>query len=219
MGRQADQRDHRQVNAIAIHTAEKDKRDSLREAKESAKVECLKIGPRCEKWNQRIDQLTRDLAEIKPGSVDPKADAIGKLAGLVGMDQAKAKQFVSAVDPVALPLFLELGSVLSAFPRPRRKLADNHGNSRETVGKSVETVTLEPAPYVVNPRKSFSKSEALRDIRKLKDATTQQFLAKRWNVSEPTVSKWLKAWDSTGDISRQRDGRSKQVLALAPPKR
>jgi transposase len=64
----------------------------------------------------------------------------------------------------------------------------------------------------------WSKSEALRDMRMLKASGTQRFLAARYGLSEATVSKWLKDWQALGEIARQRDGKSKQVLALPPPK-
>jgi transposase-like protein len=72
---------------------------------------------------------------------------------------------------------------------------------------------------VVEIQKAWSKHEALTDLRKLKEVGTQKFLAERYGVSEATVSKWLKDWQTNGEVARPRDGRKKQVLALPAPRR
>jgi len=215
MGRQASQIDSVENEASRQNRTLATIQGELSEAKQGQKAECVKIGPRCAQWNARVDALTAQASGIASVTVNPKADAVAKLANLVGADGGKTQAIVRAVDPVALPLFLELGSVVfmsAAFARTRKKI-------RETVGKDCESVAEIELSNVPEIRKVFSKGEALTDLRKLKEVGTQKFLAERYGVSEATVSKWLKDWQTNGEVARPRDGRKKQVLALPAPRR
>jgi hypothetical protein len=126
LSRTATARDAQQSAAMAENRTLALKDDELIAAKASAKLECRKMGPLCEKWNARVDQLTREMAPLRAVAVDPRADALGRLADLVGLDAKRTRAIVSALDPVILPLFLELGCILffaAAFPHRRLQTA------------------------------------------------------------------------------------------------
>src|SRR6478609_9459238 len=96
------------------------KEEELVQAKAQAKRECATIGPRCKEWQSRVDALMREMSSLRAVSVDPRADALVKLATVAGWDGERIRSIAVAVDPFILPLFLELGSILffaAAFPR------------------------------------------------------------------------------------------------------
>jgi hypothetical protein len=78
---------NRQNRALATIQAE------LGDAKRGQKAECTKIGPRCDKWIARVDQLPR-----KPRAwlrrPEPPNEAIAKLATLAGFNGEKAQEIV-----------------------------------------------------------------------------------------------------------------------------
>lgn len=77
-------------------------------------------GPKCEGTTFILNQrkasqgaLQGQLKQVGPvATPEPKAAQVALLAGLAGYDSGKAKQFVSAVEPLAFPLFLELLAIL-----------------------------------------------------------------------------------------------------------
>src|SRR6478672_10351309 len=120
LGRQAEIRDHKQADALAENRTLSLKEEELVQAKAQAKRECATIGPRCQQWQSRVDALTREMSSLRAVSVDPRADAIVKLATVAGLDGNRMRNVVVALDPFILPLFLELGSILffsAAFSR------------------------------------------------------------------------------------------------------
>lgn len=117
---------------------------------------------------------------------------------------------VGVLDPVILPLFLELGSLVFfavAFPYGRKVAA-----TEQVAGKREEPVTL-------SAHRAYTREEALADFQHMRHSPSQQVLAARWQVSEGCVSKWLRSWQSSGAIERQRIGREKAVLLLPAPSR
>ena len=108
--------------------------------------------------------------------VDPKGDAVVRLATLVGAsDGERVRAIVAALDPVMLPLFLELGSILffgAAFPHAKQ-------------GKpSAKTRT---ASAKTGKASSYTRDEALADLLTLLASgavTDGRLLARRWGVSE-----------------------------------
>jgi transposase-like protein len=206
MGRQADTRDAKEQEARRQNRSLEAKQEELRDAKGGAKAECIKLGPRCQAWQARVDALTREASGLRAVSVDARADAIAKLATFAGVSGGQTKAFVSALDPVALPLFLELGSVLffaAAFPKVKRR---KYEEIETLATESEETVSV-----------SIGKDAALRDFRSMRQAGAQKLLAQRWGVSEGTVSKWLSSWERDNLVNRTRQGKAKPVLALPSP--
>ena len=210
MGRQADARDTKVAGAMAENRQLAHRNDDLDTARAVAKAECKSgFGARCTAATQRIDALVASMSSLRTVSTDPRADAIAELLHLIGnIEKSYTRKIVAAVDPIVLPLFLEVGSILffaAAFPH--RKVA--------TVTVSPHTLTV--AKEIVS--QPFTKADALADLQTLKASGSQQFLALRWGVSEPTVSKWMSTWQATGTIDRNRQGKNVRVLAIAPPQR
>src|SRR5262249_47786556 len=122
LGRQAEVRDLKQADAMAEDRTLSLKDEELTQAKALAKKECITIGQRCKEWQVRVDTLTREMSSLRAIAVDPRADAIQRLATLLGLDGDHVRATVQAFDPLVLPLFLELGSILffaAAFPTRR----------------------------------------------------------------------------------------------------
>lgn len=203
LGRQATAKDDTEATIQAANRTYGDRTAELRAAKVEQARECKTIGPKCEKWNGRVDAISKELSALVVRATDPRADAVARIVTLVGGNGGKAREIVAAFDPIVLPLFLEFGSIVFfavAFPHRR---------------KTTVTVATE-LPSVA--RQVFSRGEALADFRKVRSCASQQFLAGRWGVHEGTVSKWLASWESDGLVSRNRDGKAKPVLALPAPR-
>jgi hypothetical protein len=197
LGRQVDATDAKQGDAMRRNRTLELKLAELATARTAAAQECRVIGQRCKDWQARVDRLSNETGTMSVVALDPRQDAIVRLAVLFRFDGDRTRAIVAAFDPILLPLFLELGSIVffaSAFGRKGSTVA----------GKSEESVEV----------RAYTREEALADLRKLKAAGSQKLLAARWNVSEPTVSKWMSAWQASG-VRRQREGRCKQV-ALPP---
>lgn len=206
LGRLAEAQDGKQATIGAVNRGYGDKSAELKAAKVEQAKECKSIGKKCEAWNARVDKLTGELSGIVVRSTDPKADSIARLATLIGFDGKRVKEIVQAFDPVTLPLFLELGSVLffaGAFPHRKRAIV----HTPITVSDNLPQLPSEI-------RKSFTRHEALADFRALKTTGSQKFLSDRWSVSEGCVSKWLGSWEADGAIERTRHGKSNRLAAI-----
>jgi hypothetical protein len=205
LGRIAEAKDSKQAGIYAATRTFGLKQDELKAAKAEAARECKSLGSKCLSWQARIDTLTKELSAINVRSSDPKADAIARLATVIGGPGEKVKEIVAAFDPVLIPLFLELGSVgffASAFHRNRRPIV---------------SVDAKPAETPTQPSTVLSQGDALRDFRSMKHVGGQHILAQRWGVDRSTVSRWLRAWEDAGHIDRNRIGKAKVVLALPAP--
>lgn len=205
MGRQATAKDDTEASVQAVNRTYGDKQADLKAAKVEQARECKTIGKRCEAWNARVDKLTGELSGIVVKSTDPRADAVARIVSLVGGNGGKAREIVAALDPIVLPLFLEFGSIVFfavAFPHRRRVQVT------ASEGKGEQALTVAAC--------ALTQSQALADFRKLRRAGSQQLLASRWGVHEGTVSRWIQSWETSGHVSRNRDGKAKQ-LALPKP--
>ena len=189
LSRTATARDGQQADAMAMNRTLALKDEELVQAKVSAKVECKVLGDRCKAWQARVDQLTREMVPLRAVSVDPRADAIGRLAELLNLDGKRVHAIVTALDPVILPLFLEVGCILffsAAFPHRRLQT--------RAPGAGVAQVLPQASERPLN---------------------TQE-LAVVWGVHPTTAGRRLKRLEATGQVRRHRDGRS--ILALPAPR-
>lgn len=177
MGRQADARDQRLGEAHRLQGQRAVKLEELESAKHSQSAECARIGPRCQQWNARVDQLTAEVSQLPVVAVDPRADAVVRLAVLFGLPGATVRDIIAALEPVLLPLFLELGSIVffaSAFPgqgnaRNRQQLHQVAGDGSETV-EGFPTVSSAAAPAPAHTRE-----QALQDFRAMREVGAQRF--------------------------------------------
>ena len=204
MGRQADAQDDKAATIGAANRTYGAKADDLRAAKVEQAKECKQIGPKCERWNARVDQLTRELGAITVRSTNARADAIGRLATLVGGNGERTKEIVAVLDPILLPLFLEFGSIVFfAVAFPHRKPA---------VVNTRVTPAHDGAAEVVQ---SFTREAALADLRRMRSAGSNKVLAEKWGVHPTTAGRWLAEWQDAGTVERRRDG--KVMKAIAAP--
>jgi hypothetical protein len=170
LGRQAEVRDLKQADAMAENRTLSLKDEELTQAKALAKKECITIGPRCQQWQVRVDTLTREMSSLRAIAVDPRADAIQRLATLVGLDGNHVRAIVQAFDPLVLPLFLELGSILffaAAFPRA------------ETIAQPLQPAIDTIAQPLQHCTRVFTKEEAQQDLKRLRQAGSGRYLAAR----------------------------------------
>jgi hypothetical protein len=206
LGRQAEVRDHKQADAMAENRTLGLKEEELVQAKALAKKECITIGPRCQQWQVRVDTLTREMSSLRAVAVDPRADAIQRIATLVGLDGDHIRAIVQAIDPLVLPLFLEFGSIVffaAAFPM-----------QRITIAQPLQPVTETIAQPLQHSARVFTKEEARQDLKRLREAGSGRYLAARWGRDPATVSRWLAEWAENGTIARERQGKSKRALTV-----
>ena len=212
LSRTATARDDAEATVQATNRTYGDKTADLKAAKIEQAKECKSsIGPKCEKWIARVDKLTSELGGIVVKSSDPQADAIVRIAVLVGFDGNRTRAIVVALQPAALPIFLEFGAIVLlgvAFPHRRAAIV----SASVTVSDRLPDLPSEI-------RKALTQSEALSDFRGLKSTGSQKFLADRWRVSEGCVSKWLSAWERGGAIERRRNGKALLAIAVPTPRR
>jgi hypothetical protein len=129
----------------------------------------------------------RNAPSSGPGAQGTSSAKIANLVGLDGAKVAKAKEFVWAVDPVSLTLFLEIGSIVfmsAAFARKRGKGRQELRNSvtlqQETPGNRFEKCPLSRATW----ESLQPQDQALQDFKAMRSSGSQKFLADRWGVSE-----------------------------------
>jgi DNA-binding transcriptional ArsR family regulator len=206
LGRMSEARDVKTADALASNRQLTIVNETLQTAKADAARECKSgVGTKCTNASARVDKLVGEMASLRTVSPDPRADAIADLLHLVASaDKVKVRAIVAAVDPLVLPLFLELGSILFfavAFPTKR---------------KPVTTIVECNTPQSMQ---SFTREQALRDLAQLKHAGSGRYLAQRWGVDPSTASRWLQSFEASGAIDRNRSGKSKTVLAIAGPRR
>lgn len=76
-------------------------------------------GPRCRDWRQRADEVASHLAILevqlsKLGGHRPvhvKAEKVGQLAALLGLDGQRVRDGFGLIEPLLLPLLLELAAI------------------------------------------------------------------------------------------------------------
>jgi hypothetical protein len=210
LGRQADARDTRVGAALAENRTLQLRTEALDVAKADAARECKSgVGQKCTNASARVDALVSAMSSLRTVSPDPRGDAIADLLHLVvSADKAHTRAVVAAIDPLVLPLFLELGSILFfAVAFPSRKVRQELKIATDVAGKSDERVeSCQPV---------WTREVILADLRKMKAVGAQRFLADRYGISEGQVSKVLKEFELAGHITRQRDGQSK-MISIAP---
>lgn len=228
MGRQAEARDGRAAAAEAANRTLANGREALQSARRSladaeAEVarECRSgFGRNCTGWRATADERRAEarraeaqLSTMSAAPVDARADAAVRLAMLLGAsDEAWLRALVAALDPVLLPFFLELGSILffaAGLPAgDGDSVSEDEGDDSDgerDVGKAEESVE---GPW--------TQERALDDLLTMlrrNVSTDQRLLARRWSRSESCVSKWMRDWEDEGAISRSRDGRSRRPTA------
>lgn len=206
LSRTATDRDHKAAVAMAQNRVLHDRSVELDRARQEMSRECRQRAQRCREWEARVDALQSETKGMLAVSIDPRADAVARLAALVGFDAEHAKAIVRAIEPAALPIFLELGAIILlgvAFPTRKR-------------------ATVIPLPTIAQQSSTtvsqvLTRAAALQDLKAMKEAGSGKLLAERWGVHPATASRWLSEWKATGIIERERAGKS--VKAIAGPKK
>lgn len=230
MGRRAEVRDVKVASAVDVETQRKHLRVMLTEAEEIlAKhrallaTECASgKGKKCDgmtytvlTWESAVAGYEAKLAKLgAPKPVDPKGERVAAVvAFFTSLKEGDVKQGVALLEPFAMPLFLELGSiVLFSFGFSGRK-------KREIAAAvPAEQVTPVADPSSPSPKGgSMTKLEAERDLVTLlalgKAIPSQDWLAERWGVGKGTISKWMSDWEERGLVIRTQSGHCKVIEA------
>lgn len=169
------------------------------------------VGPKCrgvtftrDQRRAHADQLRRDVEAHKaPAPVDPKADRVAAVAGLVGY-QGDVKRAVQTFEPFVLPLFLELGAIfLFGF---------GIRHSRETPAPKVEAQSM---TTFERPLSDAEIEELRRVLKGMTHAPNQQEIAERSGISEGEISKRIRKAEAAGVIQKIRDGRFNRIHLVA----
>lgn len=230
MGRRAEVRDVKVASAIDVETQRKQLRTMLTEAEEILgkhrallATECASgKGKKCDgmtytvlTWESAVAGYEAKLAKLgAPKPVDPKGERVAAVvAFFTSLKEGDVKQGVALLEPFAMPLFLELGSiVLFSF-------GFSSGRKKPIAAEApAEQVTPVAAPKLPPPKGgTMTKLEAERDLVMLlalgKSISSQDELAERWGVGKGTASKWLSDWEERGLVTRAQYGRCKQIVA------
>lgn len=155
--------------------------------------------------------LETQLRTVGPAPVaEPKAAQVGTIAGLLGYDGKAIRQMVSAIEPLAMPLFLEfLAIVLFGYGLGHRVSASpSISDSRQTsyfAGEIEETDCPEPTPPNGGRKSNVInfKHPAIAAIEKAGGSVSNRTLARLMQCSEGEASKrWQEVRDQL-DIGRQ----------------
>jgi hypothetical protein len=104
-------------------------------------------------------------------------------------DGNHVRAIFQAFDPLLLPLFLEMGSILffaAAFPM------------RRTIAQPLQPAIETNAQRLPNRAHVLTKEEARQG--------SGRYLAARWGRDPATVSRWLAEWANDATIARERQG-------------
>jgi len=236
LDRTAASRDTKVSIALAENRQLSNRNEDLEAARAVAKTECKSgAGVRCTSATARVDSLVTSMANLRSVSTDPRGDALADLLFLIAsVDKVRTKTIVAAIDPLVLPVFLEVGSIVFFAGAFRvRRVRQSSTVADTTPATEAQPLTLStPAPIDATPiadnskaltivpttdeseRQPYSRDQALADFRQLRTSNSQQFLAHRWAVSEGTVSKWMSVWEELGAVDRHRNGKAKQLCAI-----
>ena len=170
-------------------------------------------------WEAAVTGYKAEISALgAPKPIDPKAERVAAIAAMfgVGISPDIIQRHVGVLEPLALPIFLELGSIILF----------GYGLGR---GRKIEVQapapTRQPLPDIANDpmplstsSTAYTRDEALADLATLVRAgqhpESQDWLADRWKVTKGCTSKWLRHWEAAGQLpgNRQPEGRRKMVV-------
>lgn len=176
-------------------------------------------------WEAAVTGYKAEISALgAPKPIDPKAERVAAIAAMfgVGISPDVIQRHVALVEPLAIPIFLELGSIILfgyGLGRGRKIEVQAPAPTRQPLPE-IE-VANDPTPLPVPLSTSgpaYTRDEALADLTTLVKAghhpESQDWLAARWNVQKGTISKWLRHWETAGQLpgNRQPEGRRKMVV-------
>lgn len=236
-GRRAEVRDTKVASAADVAGQRQHLTQMLDEAEENVSkyrqrlsAECSGgQGKRCagyaytvKTWEAAVTGYQAQIAALgAPKPVDPKAERVAALATLVGATATPAviKANVGLLEPLGLPLFLELGSiVLFGYG-----LGSRRQTKTPTVASQAQATVTQDDTAIEVPARRMTRDEALADIKDLIQQgvawPSQEWLVQRWGLpssAKGTVSRWLSRWQEDGEIpDRYMTGRCKTVSLKA----
>jgi hypothetical protein len=243
-GRRGEVRDVKTAGVAGTEAKRSELQQRLREAEEilathrkAASAECASgVKKRCEgmtytvsTWESAVTGYETKIGKLPPPSpVDPKAARIAAVLDLAGVTvkPEAVKRAVATLEPFALPLFLELGSiVLFSFgiSQRQRKVAMV---AIPTIPAKMVAPAAPKAPPVAETKETVAQSstgmtkiEAERDLVTLlalgKPIPSQDWLVERWDMEgkKGTISKWVADWEADGIITRTQVGARKVIGA------
>lgn len=178
-------------------------------------------------WEAAVTGYKAEISGLgAPKPVDPKAERVAAIATMfgVGISPEVIQRHVAVLEPLALPIFLELGSIVLfgyGFGRGRKiETAPAPAPAPTALQVETETHSLPPSG---GARRQLTRDEALEDLHLLAKIgetwDSQDDLCRRWGMDprtqKGTVSRWLKRWDEDGQLpgSRVMVGRCKTLAA------
>lgn len=232
MGRRAEFRDLKVAAASDTAAQRQHLTKMLREAEDALRTHRAKLssecpsgqGRRCDgltytvsTWASAVTGYETQLAKLPPPvPVDPKAERIAAVVALLtGYKEPEIKRVVAIVEPFALPLILELASIIlfsTGLSSVRRARDAKAVTSAEPVTPAASEGPSKPDDGPA------TKVEAERDLVTLlalgHPVPSQDWLKERWRLgSKGTVSKWLAEWEDAGIVTRHQLGKCKQINA------
>lgn len=191
---------------------------------------------RCLAWKARAGEIEHKIARTEaelimlgpPLASQAGADHVGALLALVGFGP-DAKQALILLEPFLRAWLFELTAIVAVgFGFAPRATVAPIPSSVETIPEPVNPVqapepvaivapaveTIEPTP---KPRGGLTRELAEQDLVTLlamgRSIRSQDELAKRWNVPNCTVSRWLADFQRRKIVECRKVGRTKEIVA------
>lgn len=199
----------------------------LEDAQDAEAAECASgDGPRCKGWRKTreerqtyVNVLQAQLRLMEPERQEnPELRHAAKLFAAFPGIAAKEEAifgFLVLYFPFLKALFAEIATLVfgSIGFRPRKETLSLPIPTHESIKplKAKAATVANVVPFHRPKEKPFQKANALADLLSLESVPSQESLASRWNRSEATVSRWLRAWEEEGKVKRSSVGRCKAI--------
>ena len=166
---------------------------------------CTAASYTADTWEAAVKGYKSDLTKLPVVPIDAKADRVAAIAGLFGVRESKAKSAVALLDPLVVPLLLELGSIILF----------GFGLARNRQGKTAAIV----APVATAVAHVLTDAESLADLRGMVRAGAHLSVseyADRWRCDKSESSRRIEAYAKAGLIQTERRGKFKLVVSAKP---
>jgi hypothetical protein len=172
--------------------------------------------------SKAVAPVELQAAEIGMVISDARAEAISTILGW----RQESVQFGYAV---AFSILLILGKLLGPMCGfafwPLNKGDNRQHKDQQTAHQQKLRLSADESMHVTSPGVTnvtgvtgakMTAAGALIDVRKLIDEQgsmpSHRALARRWNVTPMTVSRWCKKWERNGDIARRLNGNGHTIV-------
>jgi hypothetical protein len=178
-------------------------------------------GPRCKSATKLVEAAKASLAsaETTLSAAAPAREANAGLRhaatvfAIFGGEADAIEHALVLLFPFAKAVFLEIATIVFLGIGMHRPGNGQKVAQSVTVASDEVTSAKEPVAFAKPVQRSLTKEEALRVLKELGEAPSQQLLCHLFGRDRATVHRWLRDWQRNGEVSKERNGKRKQLLA------